>query len=116
MKQKEELKKRRQEYVNPYKPGDIFRTSFGYDMTINRFYQVISVNKKTLKFKDINKEWVSGDIGYTGDVKPIKDDFVSDELKSVTIRIQEWGESIKIDGDYATKIDENQSFYENYMD
>jgi hypothetical protein len=45
----------RREYKHPYKVGDIFDTSWGYDQTNVDFYQVIEVKGKMLVVREISK-------------------------------------------------------------
>lgn len=67
--------------VHDVKIGDIFYTSYGYDMTIVRFYQVVRVTAKRATVKAIASEIVEGD-GFTGRCMPIKNKFVSEETIS----------------------------------
>lgn len=63
------------ENVHGVKVGDIYYTSWGYDMTIVNFFQVISVTAKRAKLKEINSKVVDGSAGYSGKVIPVKDSF-----------------------------------------
>lgn len=63
------------ENVDGVKVGDIYYTSWGYDMTIVDFFQVISVTAKRAKLKKISSKVVNGSAGYSGKVIPVKDSF-----------------------------------------
>lgn len=70
-----------EEVINAHgvKIGDIFFTSFGYDMTLVDFYQVVKIMPKSVSVKRINSEVVDGDC-FTGKCKPIKDNFTNDDV------------------------------------
>lgn len=70
-----------EEIVNAHgvKVGDIFYTSFGYDMTLVNFYQVIKVMPKSVSVREISSGIVDGD-NFAGKCRPIKDDFISDDV------------------------------------
>lgn len=70
-----------EEVVNAHgiKVGDIFYTSFGYDMTLVNFYQVVRVMPKSVVVKKINSEVVDGN-SFTGKCRPIKNDFTNSDV------------------------------------
>jgi len=79
MKQEEsKIKKWATKTFDEIQIGDIYVWTFGYDMTINIFFQVVGKRgKSTVDFREINSRLVSGDgYGYST-VEPIKDDFVT---------------------------------------
>lgn len=78
---------------NPLEVGDILNDCFSYNMTFNNYYQVVGVKSKTLTVRPIEKKWVSGDIGWTGYVVPVKDAFAGQET------------TIKLRGNFAKKSD-----------
>ena len=97
------------------KVGDVYGFSFGYDMTINQFYKVLSTKGKKAQVVEIGKKWVSGSAGYTGEVVPDKDN----ELEEPTIAlIRDDGTlRVKMFGRYHTAYREDGSpRYENHMD
>jgi hypothetical protein len=49
----------RKDAVNPYKVGDIFRSSWGYDQTNINFYQAIKVTTKTVTVREIAQERIA---------------------------------------------------------
>jgi hypothetical protein len=49
----------RKNAVNPYKVGDVFRSSWGYDQTNINYYQAIKVTAKTVTVREIAQERVS---------------------------------------------------------
>ena len=61
--------------VHGVKVGDIFYTSWGYDMTIVQFYQVVRVTAKRAIVKEISKKIVDGD--FSGHVIPVKNSFLN---------------------------------------
>jgi len=102
-----------------YKAGDIFRRTFGYSMTINDFYQVIETTPKTITLHRIGKKWVGGEVGFTGNVSPIKNDFQPDTnfppaiLKRKPVR---QGGYVVAGGDYLYPTTEGSEHYENHLD
>ena len=50
-----EERSKRQAFVNPYKLGDIFRSSWGYDQTNVDYYEVTEVNGKHVVIEAIGK-------------------------------------------------------------
>ncbi|MBO7527303.1 MAG: hypothetical protein J6T74_05320, partial [Clostridia bacterium] len=65
------------------KVGDIFSFSFGYDMTINQYYKVLSTKGKKAQVVEIGKKWVSGDPGYTGEVVPVPDREIDEPITAL---------------------------------
>jgi len=107
--QKEKRKKTIQKLKENLQPGTLVRTSFSYNMTFNDFYKVISKKGNTYKLEILSKEWVSGNIGYTGRVKAGNPtgDYIEGKITAT---------GFKIDDRYASIINPNESFYENRMD
>lgn len=70
------------EIVNAYgvKTGDIFYTSFGYDMTLVDFYQVVRVMPKSVSVKRIKNKIVENESGFSGKCVPVKNNFVDDNI------------------------------------
>lgn len=56
-------KEKRKAWVNPYKIGDLFRRSWGYDQTNVDWYEVVAVSGKMVTVRQIQQERVS-----TGDM------------------------------------------------
>lgn len=97
------------------KVGDIFSFSFGYDMTINQYYKVLSTKGKRAQVVEIGKKWVKGDPGYTGEVIPDPDNEV-DEPTTALIK-DDGNIRVKMYGRYHTAYPDNGSpSYENHMD
>ena len=65
--------------VNPYKVGDLFYDSWGYDQTNIDFYQVVRVTQKSCVVRPIGKVRIeeTGWLSYR--VRPRKDHFTGDE-------------------------------------
>jgi hypothetical protein len=97
------------------KVGDIFSFSFGYDMTINQYYKVLSTKGKKAQVVEIGKKWVSGDPGYTGEVVPVPEREIDEPI---TALIKDDGNiRIKMYGRYHTAYpDSGKPSYENHMD
>jgi len=89
--------------------GAVIRASFSYNMTFNYFYRVISNKGSVYKLEILEKEWVSGDFGYTGEVKPGCSTGKIIEGKMTT-------NGLKVNDLYCFVIDPSQSFYENHLD
>ena len=97
------------------KVGDIFSFSFGYDMTINQYYKVLSTKGKRAQVVEIGKKWVSGDPGFTGEVVPNPDNEV-DEPTTALIK-DDGNIRVKMYGRYHTAYpDSGKPSYENHMD
>ena len=95
--------------------GDIFSFSFGYDMTINQYYKVLSTKGKKAQVVEIGKKWVKGDPGYTGEVIPDPDNEV-DEPTTALIK-DDGNIRVKMFGRYHTAYpDSGKPSYENHMD
>ena len=95
--------------------GDIFSFSFGYDMTINQYYKVLSTKGKKAQVVEIGKKWVKGDPGYTGEVIPDPDNEV-DEPTTALIK-DDGNIRVKMYGRYHTAYpDSGKPSYENHMD
>jgi hypothetical protein len=92
--------------------GDIYVASWGYSMTIVDAYQVVGKTAAMVTLREIDMTTTSGDAGFTGEVRPIKDAFLNE--KTMKKRI---GEYIKIDSSaFARKWDGERSYYFNRMD
>ena len=95
--------------------GDIFSFSFGYDMTINQYYKVLSTKGKKAQVVEIGKKWVKGSPGYTGEVIPDPDNEV-DEPTTALIK-DDGNIRVKMYGRYHTAYpDSGKPSYENHMD
>lgn len=106
------------ENVHGVKVGDIYYTSWGYDMTIVDFFQVISVTAKRAKLKKISSKVVDGSAGYSGKVIPIKDSFREAKVITTGTDMSYNGKSTILkncDGHMGYKY-ENTPLCFNYMD
>ena len=108
---KAKAKEKKDKAFKTVKVGDVFVASWGYNMTIVDFYQLIDLKGKTGTFRKIEGETVSGSAGYSGTLKPIKDSMYGEPFKA---RFN--GDAIKVDSNYAYKSDWNKEFYFNRMD
>lgn len=89
----------RREYQHPYKIGDIFDTSWGYDETHVDFYQVVEVRGKVLIIREIAQK-VDHETQGAEYVVPDKDSFTGKP-----IRIIPTSSGVKIDGHYGSLWD-----------
>jgi len=73
---KDELMK---DWTNPHKTGDILHTCWGYEQTNIEFYQVVKVNKKSLKLRQITGDCKSTTF-MSGTKTPMKDNFIGETI------------------------------------
>ena len=66
------------ENVNGVKVGDVFYTSFGYNMSLVNFYLVVDTTRTCARLKRLAVEVVDGDLS-EGHIVPTLDKFVDDE-------------------------------------
>lgn len=123
--------------VNKYgvKIGDVFHQSWGYNMTINTFYQVISVTASSVRVIEVNPEIIEDNCqGYSGDIlfKNPKGKMLPATGYTTFIKNQETGDlkrvtyveqynmtTISLGSHVATLMTEKDwqtPFYENHMD
>ena len=99
--------------------GDIFVDSWGYDMTIVDWYQVVGkVGKATLIVRAVKSKWVSEWISGTGETVPSIDDFCSDEIR-VRVQDNQYGLYFKNPIGYHEAIArpwDGRPHYENHND
>ena len=93
-----------------YKPGTIVYTSFGYDMTIVEFYQIVKRSGTTVYLKRLKNDYITGG-GITGKVTTKKDDFDNGDKEIYRCRIPNG----KIDGHYI-HLWNGRPVYYNSMD
>jgi hypothetical protein len=90
----QEKAKAREEFVNPYKLGDILYSCWGYEQTNREFYQVVAVGNRSLKLRQIACESVRATGPFSDQVAPLKDKFVSEKIYRVNIVIHVWGDKV----------------------
>jgi hypothetical protein len=74
-------KEARANMVNPYKVGEIYYDSWGYEQTNIDFYQVVEVKEKSVVIRSIGGEMVPGTAGYMCcNVRPVKDRFIGQPI------------------------------------
>lgn len=84
-------------YQHPYKPGDVFYTSWGYDQTNVDFYEITDVRGKILVVRAIGSKVVrSDDIGSYENVVAVPGKFVGPPL-----RVSPSPHGVKIEGHYG---------------
>jgi hypothetical protein len=89
-----EKAKAREQFVNPYKVGDILYSSWGYEQTNREFYQVVAVGNRSLKLRQIGSVSVRNTSWCSDEVSPAKGKFVSDEIHRVNIVVSLCGDKI----------------------
>lgn len=105
-------KKEKKDMIDSINVWDLLRDSWWYDMTINDFLQVCDKKGNKVFCRAVSKECVSGDNGFTGTERPVKDSFI-DEGKWYVIG-KYW---IRLnDYRHARKGEWNEDYYFNYMD
>ena len=113
-----------QELKKNYKPllkvGDVLHGSWGYDMTINEFYQITEIKNKTVILRELGTERKAAANGYE-DVKPQADSFIGEPIKRI-LQVKFYDgkpyEYIKLsEVCNLTKCeDTNRYYYENHWD
>lgn len=105
---------------SPVKVGDIYHRSFGYDMTLNTFYKVLSVRGKKAQVVEVGTKWVSGEQGYTGSVIAVPEKEIPDTITTALIRTDNTNEPklrIQDFSKYETFYKwDGKPCYENHMD
>jgi len=79
---------------NPYKVGDIFYDSWGYEQTNIDFYQVVEVTPKSIKLREIAGDLFETNRGDSGRTKPLADQFVSEEILVKSVQIKVWADKV----------------------
>ena len=93
---KARMEKEARELRESIKPGDIFTRSWGYDMTIVEFYQIVRVSGSRIYFREIGQEREEGFSGYC---TAVKDDFTGPEIIG-TITAKGY---VKVQGNHVSK-------------
>lgn len=106
-------KRMRDEAINNVKVWDVFKSSYGYDMTINEFYQVTDIKGKKVTVRRIWTKTTYWDDWFTGNQKPVLNKFIGD-AESYIISPCGW---IKVsDYRHAFKCNPDSEHYFNYLD
>lgn len=108
------------------KIGDIFHGSYGYNMTINEFFQVIDIKKSMVTLKEIDHAWVDGATGMHGHVQPLKNHFLPKSAikKQLKVNLYYNIEGMPLFNYYINyskymtlyPCGANDKFFENHMD
>ena len=81
----------RANFVNPYKVGQIFYDSWGYDQTNIDFYQITEVGRKSVKIRSIGQK-ITEFTGWASEkVIPVADAFISEKEMTKLITIDRNG-------------------------
>lgn len=88
-----EKKEARKNMENPFKVGEIYYDSWGYEQTNIDFYQIIEVLPRSVKIRPIGGEFVDGSYGHdSAKVKPTADDFQGEsQTKPVQVMVSHDG-------------------------
>jgi len=84
--------KAREEFVNPYKAGDILYSHWGYEQTNREFYQVVAVGSRSLKLREIGSVSVRSTSWCSDECSPVKDKFLDEEIHRVNIVVRSYGD------------------------
>jgi len=103
---KEALKKMKSEI----KVGSYLRGVFSYTMTFNYFYKVIDIKGNKVILEELDKKWVSGDIGWTGNVS------CDPTPTGKTIEGKFTQNGLKVKDSYVNPCSLEDTFYENHLD
>ncbi|HEY5501322.1 MAG TPA: hypothetical protein VIK09_05015 [Candidatus Humimicrobiaceae bacterium] len=73
--------------------GEIIVNSWGYEQTNVDFYQVVEVLNKKIRVRELKQERVQGTehSSMSCNVLPVKDDFYSDDILLLSIKVNKWG-------------------------
>ena len=105
--------------ITKVKVGDIFHCSWGYDMTINDYYQVVDLTPsgKSVRVRKLSKERVQSGEYFQGREMPIKDDFATDNILTKRLGIDYAGRpDIKITSYSWARLWDGESNHFNHMD
>lgn len=117
---KETEKELKKNYKTSLKVGDIMHGSWGYDMTINEFYQITEIRNRTVILREVGMERKAAGYYYE-DVRPCTNCFVGEPIKRI-LQVQFYNgkpyEYIKLsEVCNLTKCeDTNRYYYENHND
>jgi hypothetical protein len=98
--EKQKRLQKQRDYQHPYKVGDIFNTSWGYDQTNVDFYEVVEVRGKMLFLREVGKVVAREEHG-ADYVVPSKGHYVGGTIKVLP---RSTG-GIKIEGHYGSLWD-----------
>ncbi|MBQ2175359.1 MAG: hypothetical protein II453_09930 [Alphaproteobacteria bacterium] len=116
---REAEKERKKNFKTSLKVGDIMHGSWGYDMTINEFYQITEIKNKTVILRELGMERKA--VGQYEDVRPEANCFIGEPIKRI-LQVRFYNgqpyEYIKLsDVCNLTKCeDTNRYYYENHWD
>jgi hypothetical protein len=117
---KAEEKELKKNYKTSLKVGDIMHGSFGYDMTINEFYQIVEIKNRTVILRELGMERKAANYGYE-DVKPALNCFVGEPIKRILQvnfyngKAHEYIKLNQVCNLYKCE-DTNKYYYENHND
>lgn len=80
--QKEAEKELKKNYKTSLKVGDVMHGSWGYDMTINEFYQIVEIRNKTVFLRKLGMERKASGYYYE-DVRPSVNCFIGEPIKRI---------------------------------
>ena len=94
--------------------GDIYYGSFGYDMTLYDFYEVVGKTKSSLRLRELKKKRLNGQLDNLG-VQPIPGEYAGETFLK---RVDKFG-CLRIDGTFV-HLDRpwksSDVLFENHMD
>jgi hypothetical protein len=117
---KEAEKELKKNYKTSLKVGDIMHGSWGYDMTINEFYQIIEIKNRTVILRKVGMERKAAGYYYE-DVRPNANCFIGEPIKRI-LQVSFYDgkpyEYIKLSDVCNLTLceDTNRYYYENHND
>ena len=113
-------RKAAENYTTSLKVGDIMHGSWGYDMTINEFYQITEIKNRTVILREIGMERKASGYYYE-DVRPKSNCFIGEPIKRILqVRFYDGKpyEYIKLSDVCNLTLceDTNRYYYENHND
>lgn len=117
---REKEKELKKNFKTSLKVGDIMHGSWGYDMTINEFYQITEIRNRTVILREIGVERKAAGYYYE-DVRPCQNCFIGEPIKrilQVYIINGKAHEYIKLSSVCNLYLceDTNRYYYENHND
>lgn len=112
---KEKLADMKKNFQNPFKVGDLFYDSWGYDQTNIDFYQIVEVGRASVKLSKIKQIYLESAGDMCEYVAPAKDDFVGEPFLSI-IQLSRYDFKPRINGRHGSimPIGEREKFYQSH--
>lgn len=83
--QKSKIRAIRDNFVNPFKVGEVFYDSWGYEQTNIDFYQIVEVKNKSVVIRKIGQIYDKCTGWASETVKPNVDDFIGEPMTKIVV-------------------------------